>query len=176
MNKKALYYGLAYSAFYIAFKLFILVAGYSLTKFGYFYSNITAVILVIPFFYLAIKDVRDKSYGGFIRGKEALRIALTVFAVSAVLTSVYNYYEYEYSGKQLAIEYYNSDQFLDYMKRMNVKSEEFSKIISEQIEKAQSSAFRATTGKLFSFLVIGLSSALIVATMMKKKTDSRPSK
>src|SRR5258706_11898413 len=142
MNKKALYYGIAYSVVAIAFKLYILLGGYALSRFGYFYSNIIAVLLIIPFYILAIRDVRDNNYEGVISQKEGMRIALTIFAVAAILTSVYNYFEYQYSGKNLAIEYYNGQQFMDYLKaRPNVKPEEYGKIIEEQIKKSEGSAF-----------------------------------
>ncbi|MDO9000906.1 MAG: DUF4199 domain-containing protein [Bacteroidota bacterium] len=169
MNRKALYFGLAYSATVIAFKLFILLGGYSLSTFGYFYSSITSVLLIIPFYYLAIKSVRDKDYGGIIGGKEAVRICLTIFAVSAVIVSVYNYFEFENSGKALAIDYYNSEQFMTFLKaQAKIKAEDYQKIIAEQIKASEVSGFKATTGKLFSFMLIGAISAFITSAIMKK--------
>lgn len=170
MNKKGLYYGIAYSIFVIAFKLFILLGGYSLSHFGWYYSNVTGVFLIIPFYYLAIKSVRDKDQNGFIGGREAMRIALTVFATGAVLVSVYNYFEFQYSGKAMAIEYYNSQQFLDFLKSQSkIKPENYSKIIEEQVKNSELSAFKATTGKLFSFMLIGISGAVIVSMSMRRK-------
>ncbi len=169
MNKKALLYGVIYSVVVIAFKLFILKGGYSLTKFGYFYSGIIGVFLIIPFYILAIKDVRDKTYNGVIGGREAMRVALTIFAISAVLISIYNYYEFEYNGKAMAIEYYNSVEYMDFLKaQKKTLPAEYPKIIAEQIKIAEVSAFKATTGKLFSFMLIGLSSAFITAMFMKR--------
>ena len=172
MNRKPIYFGVAYSLLIIIFKLVILLGGFSLTYFGWYYSNITGVLLVIPFYILAIKSIRDKDLGGFISGREALKIALTVFGVSAILISVYNYFEFEYSGKALAIEYYNSEQFLDFLKRQSrIKAEDYSKIIEEQIKNSEVSGFKATTGKLFSFMLIGISTAIMCAAMLKKRPN-----
>jgi uncharacterized membrane protein YhaH (DUF805 family) len=171
MNRKALYFALAYSALVILFKLVILMGGYSLTKFGYYYSTVTAVFLIIPFYFLAIRTVRDRDYGGVITGREAMRVALTVFAVSAIIISVYNYFEYEYSGKELAIQYYNSEQYLEFLKtRTKTAPEDYRKIIDEQIKDSENAAFRATTGKLFSSLIIGLSGAFIASVLMKGRS------
>lgn len=169
MNKKALYFGIAYSLIVIAFKLIILLGGYSLTTFGYFYSGITSVLLIVPFYYLALKSVRDKDYSGIISGKEAVRICLTIFAIGAVIISIYNYFEFEFSGKAMAIDYYNSEQFMTFLKSQSkIKAEDYQKIIAEQIQVSEVSAFKATTGKLFSFMFIGLISAFITSAIMKK--------
>jgi len=169
MNRKGLYFGFAYSIVVIAFKLFILLGGYSLTHFGWYYSNITGVFLIIPFYVMVLRSVRDNDNGGIIAGREAFRIALTVFIVAAILVSIYNYFEFEYAGKVMAIDYYNSSQFMDYLKKLpQVKPEDYSKIIQEQIKNSEVSAFKATTGKLFSFALLGISSALITSLIMKK--------
>lgn len=169
MNRKALYYGIAYSIIVIAFKLFILLGGYSLSTFGYFYSGITSVLMIIPFYYLAIKSVRDKDYDGIIGGKEAVRICFTIFAIGALIISTYNYFEFEYSGKAMAIDYYNSEQFLTFLKsKPQIKAEDYQKIIAEQIQTSEVSAFKATTGKLFSFMLIGAISAFITSAVMRK--------
>jgi hypothetical protein len=169
VNRKALYYGIAYSVVAIAFKLFILLGGYSLSTFGYFYSGITSVLLIIPFYYLAIKSVRDKDYNGLIGGKEGVRISLTIFAVGAVLISIYNYFEFEYSGKAMAIDYYNSEQFMTFLKsQAKIKAADYQKIIAEQIQATEVSGFKATTGKLFSYMLIGAISAFITSAVMRK--------
>ena len=49
----------------------------------------------------------------------------------------------------------------------NLKVEDYSKIIEDQIRQSKSSAFKATSGKLFTYLIIGLSGAFIVSTFMK---------
>ena len=168
MNRTAFYYGIAYSLVVIAFKLFILLGGYSLSSFGYFYSGITSVLLIIPFFFFAIRQVRNKNEG-IIGGREAVRISLTIFAIGAVIISTYNYFEFEFSGKAMAINYYNSEQFLTFLKSQSkIKPDDYQKIISEQIKSAEVSAFKATTGKLFSYMFIGLSSAFIISAAMKK--------
>ena len=168
MNRTAFYYGIAYSLVVIAFKLFILLGGYSLSSFGYFYSGITSVLLIIPFYFFAIKQVRNNNTG-IIGGREAVRISLTIFAIGAVIISTYNYFEFEFSGKAMAINYYNSEQFLTFLKSQSkIKPYDYQKIIAEQIKSAEVSAFKATTGKLFSYMFIGLSSAFIISAAMKK--------
>ncbi len=168
MNRTAFYYGIAYSLVVIAFKLFILLGDYSLSSFGYFYSGITSVLLIIPFYFFAIKQVRNNN-AGIIGGREAVRISLTIFAIGAVIISTYNYFEFEFSGKAMAINYYNSEQFLTFLKSQSkIKPDDYQKIIAEQIKSAEVSAFKATTGKLFSYMFIGLSSAFIISAAMKK--------
>ncbi len=168
MNRTAFYYGIAYSLVVISFKLFILLGGYSLSSFGYFYSGITSVLLIIPFYFFAIKQVRNNN-AGIIGGREAVRISLTIFAIGAVIISTYNYFEFEFSGKAMAINYYNSEQFLTFLKSQSkIKPDDYQKIIAEQIKSAEVSAFKATTGKLFSYMFIGLSSAFIISAAMKK--------
>lgn len=169
MNRSGLIFGIAYSVTVIAFKLIVLLGGYSLTKFGWYYSNITGVLLIIPFYVLVVKKVRDRENGGIIAGRDAMRITLTVFTVGAILVSIYNYAEYQMTGKEMAIVYYHSEQFLDYLKHVpKIKPEDYSKIIDEQVKNSEVSAFKATTGKLFSFMLLGASSAFIVSALMKR--------
>ncbi|MBA2611011.1 MAG: DUF4199 domain-containing protein [Bacteroidetes bacterium] len=168
MNRRALYFGIAYSITVIIFKLLIVLGGYSLSTFGYFYSGITSVLLLVPFYYLAVRGTRN-DYSGVIGGREVLRICLTIFAVGAVLVSIYNYFEFEYSGKALAIAYYNSEQFMTFLKAQpKIKAEDYQKIIVEQIKASEVSAFKATTGKLFSYILIGTISAFITSALMKR--------
>jgi hypothetical protein len=168
MTRRTFIYGLVYCAFYILFKLYLIVGGYALSRFGFYYSHAVASLMILLFYSLAIKDARDREHEGFIRGRDAVRIAFGIFAVAVVVTGVYNYLEYELSGKALAIEYYNSPQFTAYLEQRKVKAEEYSRIIEQQIRNAGTSGFKATTGKLFSFLIIGVSGAFIVAMLMKR--------
>jgi hypothetical protein len=171
VNKKALIYAVAYSIFVIAFKLFILLGGYYSTKYGFYFAHITSVFLIIPFYIIGVKKIRDNDYNGIIAGKEAMRIALTIFAVSAVILSIYNYIEFEWKGKFLAINYYKSEQFMAFLKsNSKIKAEDYQKIITEQIHLSETSSFKATTGKLFSFMLIGLSSAFICSVFLKRSS------
>lgn len=172
MNKKALLFGLLYTISVIVFKLIILLGGYTLTKFGFYYSNITAVLLMLPFFVVAVYLVREKDYGGIISGKEAMRVCMTILAVSIVLISVYNYIEFNWKFREIAVTYYNSNDYLELLKTQQskypdkLKTEDFPKIISGQI--AELSAFKSTTGKLLPMLFIGLSTAFITSVLLKK--------
>lgn len=169
MNKKALLYGLIYSITFISIKLTVLLGGYSLNNFGYYFSNISCVLLIIPFYFIALKHIRDKDYKGVISGKESIRLLLSIFGVSAIITGIYNFIEFEYFGKNLAINYYNSEKFLIYLKNQSkIKVEDYVKIIAEQINNA--SSFKSTTSKLFSAILISTSSAFIVASIMKRNS------
>lgn len=171
MNKKALLFGLIYSACVIAFKLSILLGGYSLSHFGWYYSHALSVFLITPFYFVLLYNVRQKDFNGAMSGRDGLRIALSMFAVAAIITSIYNYIEFEYSGKQLAVDYYHGQQFLDYLKTLpKIKPETYSKIIEEQVSNAVTSSFKATTGKLFGLMFIGISGAVIAAAFMRKKS------
>jgi hypothetical protein len=172
MNKRALTIGLFYALAAIVFKLIILLGGYTLSKFGFYYSNILSVFLILPFFFLAIYQVREKDFYGIISGKDAMRMALIVLAVGIVLSSFYNFIEFNWKYKEIAIQYYKSQEYLDILKNAQLKNPEkikisdFPKIIEEQLSSL--SATKATTGKLFPLLFIGLSGAFIAAVLMKK--------
>lgn len=173
MNKRALYFGLLYCIFFIIFKLIVLLGGYTLTKFGFYYSTITAVLFILPFFFLAIYTVREKDYAGVIGGKEAIRIALTILALAFIVTSIYNYIEFEWKFKEIAVGYYNSSEYLDILKEQQlkypdkIKTEQFPKIIRDQISEL--SAFKSITGKLIPLMFFGLSGAFMAAILLKKK-------
>jgi hypothetical protein len=171
MNKKALLVGVAYCVTTIIFKLIVLFGGYSFTKFGFYYAQIISVLMLIPFFILAIYLVREKDFGGVISGRDAVRMALTVLAVGIVVISIYNYIEFSMATEQW-ISYYKSEAFMDVLKNMHekmpakVKTEDFQKIINEQISSL--SAGKATTGKLFPMILIGLGSAFACGFIMKR--------
>lgn len=172
MNKRALNVGLLYCLVVIIYKLIILLGGFTLSRFGFYYSNIVAVFMIIPFFVLAIREVREKDFGGIISGKDSVRMALTVLAVAAVVLSLYNYIEFNWKFRDIAVQYYNSPEYLKILNDWQVKSpdkvkiENFSTIISEQITAL--SAGKATTGKLFPLILIGISGAFITAMIMKR--------
>lgn len=171
MNKKALFYGLLYCLVIIVFKLSIILSGAMFSKFGFYYSIITGVFLIIPFFFAAIYHVRQKDHGGFMGGRESLRIGLTVLAVAMIGTSIYNYIEFTWKADEF-VNYYNSSEYLNILKTQQLKHpdklkvEDFPKIIKEQIDGV--SAFRATTGKLVPLLLIGFSGAFVAAIVLKR--------
>lgn len=168
MNKKVLYTAFAYSIFVIIFKLLILLGGYQLTRFGFYYSHVITVFLVVPFMIIAVKLVRDKDQGGKIGGRDALKIALGVAGISVIILSIYNYVEFEWKLKELSKLYYSSDDYLNFLKKNpKIKPENYSKIIEEN--SISLSSFRAVTAKLFSFLIISSGSAFLTAVFMKKK-------
>lgn len=172
MNKKAILYGIAYAVLVILFKLYIILGGYATSKFGFYYSNIVSVICILPFYVLTLRHIRNSDYNGQIGGRECMRHALTLFAVAVVIISFYNYYEFVTYGETLAENYYRSQEFINYLHTQNnLKEIDYPKIIDNQILEAKSSAFKATTGKLFSYLIIGLSGAFIISTFMKRQAQ-----
>lgn len=167
MNKRVLFTAFAYCIFVIIFKLIILLGGFTLTRFGFYYSHVVSVFLVIPFMIIAIKLIRDKDLGGKIGGREAIKVALGVAGVAIIILSVYNYIEFEWKLKELSKQYYASEEYLSFLKRNpKIKPELYPKIIEENTIGL--SSFRAVTAKLFSFLIISSGSAFITAVFMKK--------
>jgi hypothetical protein len=174
MNRTAFFAGCAYAVLIILFKLTILLGGYTLTKFGFYYSQLVGIILIIPFYYYVVKKVRDGSYEGIISGKEAVRLTLTVFAVSTIIISIYNYIEFDWKYRDIAITYYNSDSYLNILREQalqhpdKLKEADFPRIIKEQLDSL--SAFKATTGKLIPMMLFGLGGAFVVSILMKSST------
>ena len=173
MNKKALLYGLLYCALVIALKLYIILSGNMFSKFGFYYSIITCVFLIVPFFFMAIYHVREKDLGGYIESKEGFRVALTVLAVGLIGTSIYNYIEFNWQADNFA-SYYDSSEFLNILKAQQIKQPDkikvgdFARIIDEQKKSVPASAFKATTGKLIPLLFIGLTGAFAASIIMKR--------
>ena len=167
MNRRVVIIGIIYSLAVIIFKLVIIFSGNQLTKFGFFYSHMLTVFAIIPFMFIATKLVRDKDMGGIISGKQALSTAMGVVAIAMIILSIYNYVEFEWKMKDLSIQYYNSNEYLEFLKTNKaVKVEEYPKIIAAQIQDL--SAAKAMTAKLFSLLLIGLSSAFMCGVFLRK--------
>ncbi len=174
MNKRAFYFGLLYSLVVIIYKLIIFLGGYSFTKFGFYYSNLLSNLLILPFFFLCIYQVRNKDYKGYINGREAMRLAFTVLAVSMILISAYNYFELgSEKFRELAKGYYNSEEYRNILLSQQpnfpeqLKTENFPKIIDEQINGL--SPFRAATFKLIPMLIFGLGGAFMASITLRKK-------
>ncbi len=170
MNKKALLVGILYSVCYIIYKLVLFLNGLTFEKFWFNFAHIISVLALIPFFILSIYWVKTKDYNGTISGKDAARMALTTFAIALIITAIYNYIEFKISLPQ-QIEYYKSETHYKTMLDLQLKNatkfkiEQIPTIIDEQI--ASLSAIKATTGKLFSMLILGMSGSFICALIMK---------
>ncbi|MEI6020882.1 MAG: DUF4199 domain-containing protein, partial [Bacteroidota bacterium] len=138
--------------------------------------NIVGIFFILPFLFLAVYWVREKDYNGFIGGREGVRVALTVLALSTVFISVYNYIEFAWKFKDIAIQYYNSNEYLGLLQKQQsltpdkLKPEDFPKIIAEQI--AQLSPLKATTGKIIPMMMFGLSGSFVAALTLKKKAKA----
>jgi len=158
MSKRVLLIALIYSVLVIIYKLYIVLGGYQLTRFGFYYSHIVSVFAIIPFIVKAIKQVRDKDMGGFISGRVALAVGMNVAFIALVILSAYQYIEFEWKLKDLSVQYYNSSEYLDFLKsNKQVKPENYSKIIEDNI--AALSAFKSITANLLTFLFITASMA-----------------
>jgi hypothetical protein len=172
MNRRALYTALAYSALVILIKLFIIFKQYYASHFGFYYAHILTVLLILPFFGFALKNVRDKENNGVISGRECMRICLTILAVSAIILTVYNYAEVKFYGKQMAEVHYRSDEYMTFLKKQrSVKPEQYNEIIETQISGVPDNAFRFATAKLFPFVLIGLSGAFVISMVMKRRPE-----
>lgn len=174
MNRRALNYGILYALCVIIFKLIILFGDYTFGKFGFYYSNVVSDLLIIPFFFMCIWQVKEKDLGGFIGGREGIRLAFTILAVSMIIISGYNYFEMASTKfHDLAVQYYNSDEYLNILRSQRdkfpekLKEENFPKIIDEQINGL--SPFRAATFKLIPMLFFGFGGAFMAAVTLRKK-------
>ena len=163
MNKRSLYLGLTYSILVIIYKLIILLGGYQLTRFGYFYSHPLSCLFVLPFMIIAIKLVRDKDNSGVIGGRDAVKVALGVFGISIIVLSVYSYIEYEWKMREISM----SNEYLEFLTRVyKIKPELYPTVIKENSEM---SAMKPVTAKLFSFFIISCFCAFITALFMKRR-------
>lgn len=166
-KNRAVLLGVIYSVLVIIYKLIIILGGYALTKFGFFFSNIIAVAAIIPFIFMAVKLTRDEK-GGFIGGKHGMRIGLTLTIVAALILSAYNYIEFEWKWKDLSVEYYNSAAYKEFLGRnTQIKSEEYPQIIKSAI--AELSPFKAITAKLFVLFFFGVSTSFMSAVLLRKR-------
>lgn len=166
MKNRALIFGIAYSIIVIIYKLIIVVGGFGLTKFGFLFSHIVSVVFVIPFIFLAMLYSR-RDNDGFISGKEAFKIGLRTLVVAAIITTTYNYLEFEWKWKELSVIYYNSQAFLDILKsKPKFTVDEYPKVIAEAITSL--SSFKAATGKLFVLFFFGVTAAFISAVFLRK--------
>jgi hypothetical protein len=174
MNKRAVIYGFIYSICVIIYKLVIILTGQQLTTFGFYYSHIISVFMIIPFMIISVKYARDIENGGVISGKDALKVGLTIFGISVVILSCYNAIEFVWKLEDISKEYYNGEAYHAFLERQaqlnpgKLKPEMFQTIIDENI--AALSPMKAVTAKLFSFFLICFSSAFIVAVFMKKRS------
>lgn len=174
MNKRAMFFGLLYAAVVIVYKLVIFLGGYAFSKFGFYYSNLLSNLLMIPFFFICIQQVRNKENDGFIAGREAIRLAFTVLAVSMIFISAYNYFEIgSEKFKSLAAEYYNGEEYRNILLAQQpnypekLKTENFPAIIKEQITGL--SPFKGATFKLIPMLIFGLGGGFMASIALRRK-------
>ena len=165
----ALMIGLVCALLVIAFKLVILLGGFAVSNFGFKWSQMISVFMVLPFIWYTIRYLRGQN-GGYIGGKEALRSGLTMAVTAILIISAYHYVEFEWKWRDIAQEYYNGETYLNFLKsHKEVKPEQYSQIIHEQIENIRLlSPFKYVTYKLVPFMLFSVTTAFMCAVFMKK--------
>lgn len=165
-TKRPVAFALIYSVIAIIFKLIVLLGGFALTKFGFYFSNIVSVLMMVPFIFLTIYFVK-KDNGGFIGGKEGLQSGLKMAVLAIIILSAYHYIEFEWKWHDLSVEYYNSAQFKEFLgKNPTIKVGQYPKIISDGINEL--SPMKAVTGKLFLLLFFAVSTSFVCAVALRK--------
>ncbi len=166
MKNRPLVLGIAYSILVIIFKLSIVLGGYGLTRFGFFFSHIVSVAAIAPFLFFTIQFTKTDN-GGFIGGKEAVKTGLKMLVIAAIITSAYNYIEFIWKWKDLSIEYYNSQTYKNFLAtKPSVKPEEYPKYIASATTEL--SVFKAVTGKLFILFFFSISTVFITSVFLRK--------
>ncbi len=170
MHKRALIFALVYSLLVIGFKLFLQYGHYYTTTFGFVFSHITSVLFIVPFIIVLLVTVKQKEFDGVIGGREAMRIGLTMVAVSAVLITLYNYFEISQFGKEMAEAYYNGDRFKLLLVKKVPDVTKHAGIIAENIKLTteENTPFISATVKLLPLIFIGSSSAFITSVFVKR--------
>lgn len=157
----------------IIYKLIIILSGQQLTNFGFYYSHFISVLMIVPFMIIAIKYARDVESGGFISGRDAMKVGLTIFGVSVIILSCYHYIEFVWKLEELSIQYYNSPAYHEYLDRMAKANPKilnpsmFQHVIDENI--AALSPMKAVTAKLFSFFLLSFAFVFIITVFMKRR-------
>ncbi len=172
MNKTGIKYAIAYALFVIIVKLVIIFGGFAITDFGFKYSHIITVFLIIPFILMAIKHERDKVMGGYIRGREGMKIGITVVMISAIILSIYSYIEFQVWWEDFSKAYYSSEKFYQayenfYKTHPNLKKETFEKVVELNLNSM--SAFQFMTVRLITFVLIGIACSFLCGVMLRKR-------
>jgi uncharacterized membrane protein YhaH (DUF805 family) len=169
-KKKFLLFVLVFSLIAILFKLWIFYSGQQLTGFGAL-SHILVLALLLPACFLFVKLLRDEQ--GAIGGQYAFKQCMKFVLISAVVLSVFNFFFYEFILKDYIIEFFREKgpaliKESAEKAHKKVTDKEIQDQIAMQIQ--YSTAYRDTTGKLFSFVLFGAFSAFISAMFLKRKT------
>lgn len=169
-KNRLLLFVLVFSLLSILFKLWIYYSGRQLTGLGAL-SHILVLALLLPACFLYVKVLRDEN-GGVIGGQYAFKESMKFVLVSALVLSVFNFIFYEYVLKDYIITFLQ-EKGPGLMRAAADKAHKkvTDKEIREQIEMQiqYSTAYRDTTGKLFSFALFGAFSAFISAMFLKRK-------
>ena len=169
-TNKPIVFTLIFSLLAIAFKLSIFYGGWQTQKIGIL-SHIAILLAMLPFVAFLIIQIR-KEQGGEIGGKEAFKEGLKFVVLSAVLISVFNYVFYEMVLGEYIRNYIAEKgpiAFKEVAARANkaITDAEIKSQVELRIKDA--TAFKDTTGKLFSMVMSGAFFTFLSAFVLKRK-------
>jgi glucan phosphoethanolaminetransferase (alkaline phosphatase superfamily) len=165
--KKALPFALIYCAVSISFKIYIILSGLILTRFGFYYSHAITLLFMIPYLFLSLWIFRKKNFPGEMSGRIGFQFLLSVLVWIVLGMSLYHAVEFRWKIQDLAETYYRSSDYLNFLKQQSrIKPEDYSKIIDEQIQSL--SVMKAVTSKIMAYLILGISSSFIFALLGRR--------
>jgi hypothetical protein len=152
----------------IAFKLFIFNSGMQMTKLG-MYSHILSLLLMTPFIFLLV-FLERRNRGGQIEGKAALQQGLIFASVAIVILSVFNFIFFQQELGACIADYIRANAPKSLMAEAAKKGKtltpaEIDSMVKGGIEDL--SAFKDTTSKLFSMLIMGIFSSFVASIFLK---------
>lgn len=162
MNTKVKY-GLIAAAGGILISLMIYVAGMDKTDAGQYLNWLSAIVLIIAMVF-AIKERREKEFGGFISFKTAFGTTAVITIIATFISSVYSYIYMSIINPGMK----------DYIMQKQLEKMEGQGMSTEQIESAMKmteswmTPGMMTIWSLVMGLFFGIILALIVSAIMKK--------
>jgi len=172
LKQKPFLFALVYSVLVIAFKLFVFNSGLQMTKLG-MYSHILSLLLMTPFI-LVLVFLERRSRGGQIGGKAALQQGLIFTSVSIVILSAFNFIFFQHELGACIAEYIRTNAPKSILeeaakKGKTISPAEIDKMVQGGIDDL--SAFKDTTSKLFSMLIMGIFSSFIASIFLKNSAN-----
>jgi hypothetical protein len=170
LNNKAVLYSVVFAILAISFKLYVFYGGLQITRLGVL-SHLIIIGSIFPFVLLLLFQMR-KSNDGALAGKQAFKEALKFVVISALIISLFNYIFH-----QVTLGDYIRNYIAEYGPKAikegalkagkAVTDEDIKKEIQYRIEDA--TAFKDTTGKLFSMVLVGGFFSLIGSMLLRRK-------
>lgn len=104
----------------IIFKLTIYISGNAVTKLGS-YSNLLSLIIIFPMVFIALKNMRDKQLGGYIRTGTAMKGGLGFAAVLSAILALYTYINFAFIDHETLPFILNEADKMAIEQKMNAK-------------------------------------------------------